>query len=152
MSIIRSGCDAKWVYYGHHCHLAAMASRPSPSPTSPPPLLVLLPMPANHHLLRLRRNSSLKSSTHAEGDDNGDDGAERRRQGWEGRLAGWPADNGAAGNSVGRPPVPAALVHIGPAWMVDRGVYLSMLATSNRAGLSAAVELSIHVWAYKFSH
>ena len=59
--------------------------------------------------------------------------------------AGRPAVDGAAAGHPGRrPAVAVALPYSGPAWMVvDGGVYLSMLATGKRAGLSGAVELLI---------
>ena len=86
---------------------------------------------------------------HTCGDDNngGDDGVESSggRGGWKGRPAGrlW-TERLPATLAGGRPWPSPCPTPSGPAWMVvDGGVYLSMLATGKRAGLSGAVELLI---------
>ena len=136
--IIRSGGDARrLIYCGHQCHLAANASRP---PSIPPPLL--LPMPTTISLLRLRRNSSLKSSTLDPPSLHSPHMRWRRhrqQRGWRGGRAGGAAAERLAtlaGDSTGPRPV-----YRGAAWMVDGVDYLSMLATGNRGSLSGPVDV-----------
>ena len=140
--IIRCGGDARrLIYYGHQCHLAANASRP---PSIPPPLLLLLPMPTSISSLRLRRNSSLKSSTldpplhspHMRRQQH----QQRRR--WRGRRAGSAAAERLATLAGDRPP-PCLSTAVRRGWWTDADDvdYLSMLATGNRGSLSGPVDV-----------